>query len=778
MPQYGGKSVSAVPSDVGGMPPFGFDEALAGSAFFGSAGIPTAASQFAPSAAAPFSIGTTTGQPQPCPPSIIFGNAPQVAPCAPPTQLPRVGAASSPQYSPPSGSFTFAAAAPPPPPPPAGSFTFTAARPPPPPQPSAAPPPPPPPAGSFTFTAARPPPPPQPSAAPPPPPPPAGSFTFTVAPPPPPPPPSAASPPPPPPADGVGRGQAVSPKTLSSRVTAAALSVSSTTRHAPSAGGGPCRAARMPPPPHAVKMFADMAAHVKNASYAPSAKESLPQQALLCSVRAERAIPVVSASENLSVILNEVSCMQMADRKVAEPKRKAAGERGREELQTWGSSSTLRSASRSPILEEKLEKVKEKEIAKEEKKEKKKKYEDAREDETHRRSYVGRGKGAVPESQVAKLKATVDFEEWRLQPFAPTPLPEVFFDHAPEPEPKQTPYSFADAPEAQEPLSTLRPELARVAAAGPERVYDEYRTLVRAEPKLIAEISATDYLRIVLACLAHAPRNGEGLCGIEAAGLVHVLSNIAELELDNAAHLRALLPLLLRVGLPGVAKHVAERILHLRPEEPQSYLDLAVLLASDTREDTTVLRRVIELLQQVVEHTWDSRFDQVEVPALMELNRVLSAVQARGLGAAIGTNVYLRLVAPIAVDLRVVLTWDADGTDVDLIITEPSGERCYSMHNQTRIGGLESRDFAGGFGPVEYLVRCAAVGNYAVAARLRHCSVPGGTVAANVTIYADFGRYDAQATVANRTVLLNEARPLAEFGTVTWNRSRLDTDQI
>ena len=51
------------------------------------------------------------------------------------------------------------------------------------------------------------------------------------------------------------------------------------------------------------------------------------------------------------------------------------------------------------------------------------------------------------------------------------------------------------------------------------------------------------------------------------------------------------------------------------------------------------------------------------------------------------------------------LTWDADQTDIDLWVTEPSGEKCFYGHNRTTIGGLLSRDFTDGYGPEEYCLR-------------------------------------------------------------------------
>ena len=54
------------------------------------------------------------------------------------------------------------------------------------------------------------------------------------------------------------------------------------------------------------------------------------------------------------------------------------------------------------------------------------------------------------------------------------------------------------------------------------------------------------------------------------------------------------------------------------------------------------------------------------------------------------------------------MTWHADNTDIDLWVTEPSGEKAFYQHNRTTIGGLVSRDFTQGYGPEEYMVRAIA----------------------------------------------------------------------
>jgi hypothetical protein len=101
----------------------------------------------------------------------------------------------------------------------------------------------------------------------------------------------------------------------------------------------------------------------------------------------------------------------------------------------------------------------------------------------------------------------------------------------------------------------------------------------------------------------------------------------------------------------------------------------------------------------------------------------------------------------VAVDIRVVLLWDTDMTDVELEVTyvesislvrmnltcrEPGGEKCFSFHNKTQHGGMVSRNFTKGYGmivscivlsflikgPQEYLIKSATPGQYDIAVKL------------------------------------------------------------
>jgi hypothetical protein len=53
-------------------------------------------------------------------------------------------------------------------------------------------------------------------------------------------------------------------------------------------------------------------------------------------------------------------------------------------------------------------------------------------------------------------------------------------------------------------------------------------------------------------------------------------------------------------------------------------------------------------------------------------------------------------------DLRVTLTWDTGGTDVDLWVTGPDGEKIMYNHRQGAAGGTLDTDVTTGFGPETY----------------------------------------------------------------------------
>ena len=223
---------------------------------------------------------------------------------------------------------------------------------------------------------------------------------------------------------------------------------------------------------------------------------------------------------------------------------------------------------------------------------------------------------------------------------------------------------------------------------------------------------------------------------------LRILSNVAEMELENPQLLRILGYRLMQIGRPKLAVAVFEEVLKMREEEPQSYRDLALALAADKQH-----QRAVDLLRQVVEGKWNGRFPEIELTALNEMNAIIATC---GKELAAG-NLDKRLLKNLPVDVRVILTWDADNTDMDLWVTDPNGEKCFYSHRNTKIGGHMSPDYTGGYGPEEFLLKRAQPGKYLV----------------HVNYYGNRQQVIAGATTVQMEMTTDFGKPIAKTEAVT-----------
>jgi tetratricopeptide (TPR) repeat protein len=297
------------------------------------------------------------------------------------------------------------------------------------------------------------------------------------------------------------------------------------------------------------------------------------------------------------------------------------------------------------------------------------------------------------------------------------------------------------------------PYLQAMRAAGPPKAYAAY---------LQARSDYANNPAFLLDCADYLLKGGQRPLGLR------VLSNLAELRIEDPALLRVYAWRLQQAGELDTAIRVLRGVLRLRPEEPQSHRDLALALSlrGEAARSLPDLEEAMGLLTHVVMKTWD-RFPQIEVIALMELNRLLALaerLQAGGPPARVELDKRLRKL--LDVDVRIVLSWDADLTDVDLHVEEPTGETASYSHNRTGQGGLVSYDFTQGYGPEEYVLRKAQPGTYTIRAHYygsRQQTLLGpATVTA--TVITRYGRPGEQRQVL--TLRLESAKDLVEIGKV------------
>ena len=239
---------------------------------------------------------------------------------------------------------------------------------------------------------------------------------------------------------------------------------------------------------------------------------------------------------------------------------------------------------------------------------------------------------------------------------------------------------------------------------------------------------------------------------------LRILSNIAEMELQNHQLLRILGHRLAQLNYLNLSALVFEEVLKMREEEPQSYRDLA-LVYSRKVGDVSSNQRAAELLYKVISTKWDGRFPDIEIIALHELNSIIArnpGVTTKGFDK--------RLLRNMPVDVRVVLNWDADLTDMDLWVTDPFGEKCFYSHPRTYIGGFMSRDFTRGYGPEIYMIRKAQDGDYNIEVNYygNRQQVLAGATTVQVVLYLNYGRKNQ--TRKEITLRLKDKKEIVKIG--------------
>jgi uncharacterized protein YfaP (DUF2135 family) len=66
------------------------------------------------------------------------------------------------------------------------------------------------------------------------------------------------------------------------------------------------------------------------------------------------------------------------------------------------------------------------------------------------------------------------------------------------------------------------------------------------------------------------------------------------------------------------------------------------------------------------------------------------------------------------VDIRVVLNWNINDSNIDLHVLDPNNEECSFRNTRTNIGGRISKDNTSGYGPEQFMLKKAMNGKYKV----------------------------------------------------------------
>ena len=233
-----------------------------------------------------------------------------------------------------------------------------------------------------------------------------------------------------------------------------------------------------------------------------------------------------------------------------------------------------------------------------------------------------------------------------------------------------------------------------------------------------------------------------------------VVSNLAELGLDDPQLLRMLGYKLSNYNAKKEAVWVFRKVVTLREEEPQSFRDLGLALADDG-----AYNEAVKNLYKVVTSEWSSRFGDVQIVTMNDINSLVT--RHKGIDVS---YIDKRLLKKEPVDVRVVLSWDTDSCDMDLWVTDPKDEKCYYQNTLTYLGGKISRDVTQGYGPEEFMLKKAEKGKYKVqvdyfGTRSQKQLMP---VNLRITFYTHYGT--PQQKQQETTVRLSNAKEVIEVG--------------
>jgi len=224
-----------------------------------------------------------------------------------------------------------------------------------------------------------------------------------------------------------------------------------------------------------------------------------------------------------------------------------------------------------------------------------------------------------------------------------------------------------------------------------------------------------------------------------------VLSTLAELDIENEELYKTIFYLLKQRGYYQKELWITQKILDWRPFDSQSHRDYAMALLDNKRPQEALDIYKSLLYQEFTDET-NIRDEGIEEILIMEINNLLN------LNKTVDTSkIDQRLKANLPVDIRVVINWNKDHTDIDLHIEDPNGEECFYSNNRTSSGGRLSNDFTDGFGPEQFLLKKASKGKYKIKTNFfgdRQLKLSGPTtIMAEVYLYYSDGRQERKIAV-------------------------------
>nr|WP_294943415.1 VIT domain-containing protein [uncultured Mucilaginibacter sp.] len=209
-----------------------------------------------------------------------------------------------------------------------------------------------------------------------------------------------------------------------------------------------------------------------------------------------------------------------------------------------------------------------------------------------------------------------------------------------------------------------------------------------------------------------------------------ILSNLAEMDLGSYELYKMLGYKLKQLGDFEGELFAFKKVTELRPLDPQSFRDYGLAL-----EDAGKPQEALDVLYTAMTKSYssdaESLYRGIQEVFLPEINRIIALNKGKLNLSAIPKSI----IKPLPADIRIVMDWNMNNTDIDLWVTDPNGEKCYYSNKHTQIGGRMSNDMTRGFGPEQFLLKSAIKGTYKI--EINYYGNSQVTIAGPTTIMAE-----------------------------------------
>ncbi|MHC4916214.1 MAG: DUF2135 domain-containing protein [Planctomycetota bacterium] len=253
-----------------------------------------------------------------------------------------------------------------------------------------------------------------------------------------------------------------------------------------------------------------------------------------------------------------------------------------------------------------------------------------------------------------------------------------------------------------------------------------------------------------------------------AADALRAMSSLVETDPGDGPVVRDVGFTALQWGFGGHAYHLFRRRAAARPYNPQNYRAMGLALVRAGRTDLAMA-----CFEVALAGNWDRRFGHVRAITGLDYLRLLRAIKRKQMTTSVPEFARARLASVSrefgvgGADLLVSVTWNTDATDVDLHVTEPTGETCSYRRQQTKAGGALSRDVTAGYGPETYMIRGAPAGRYRI--RVHYFASDRNRTSMRTRVYATIvtGWGTDREKAVHKVVTLVGTRKLQDVATVS-----------